>query len=57
MITKILTGLAARIALNGAVKFGGAAAKQKLTLRVVSFKSTLPELTTAKKTKRIMKLI
>jgi len=37
---KILTGHAAHIALNGVVKFGGAAAKQKRTHQDVSFKST-----------------
>jgi hypothetical protein len=53
MKAKITTGLAARIALSGVGKCGGAAAKQKRTQLAVSFKSTSGAQTKAKKTNKL----
>jgi len=57
MKTKILTGLAAHIALNGVVKFGGAAAKQKRTHQDVSFKSTAQKKTMMTTTTKMIRWI
>ena len=53
MKAKIITGLAARIALSGVGKCCGDAAKQKRTQPAVSFKSTLGAKKKAKKTNKL----